>query len=109
MSDAQPRHEPVVPEVGMGATVIMWSDRYAVTIVEVSPNGKSVKVQSDNYKRTDTNGMSENQSYEFSPNPDAPITTYTLRKNGRWVHQGSSMNGQGLAIGFRDAYHDFSF
>ena len=98
-----------IPEVGMGATLLGWSDRYPATIVEVAPNGKKVGIQEDDFKRTDNNGMSEMQEYEFTPNTSRTIVYYTLRKNGRWVRKGESMNGASLQIGQRRAYYDFSF
>jgi hypothetical protein len=58
------------PEVGMGATVCMWSDRHGVTITEVlryktGPKAgqvKGVKTRACKATRTDNNGMSESQS-----------------------------------------------
>jgi hypothetical protein len=97
------------PEVGMGATELLYTDRHACTIVEVV-NDKTIVVQADNSRRTDSNGMSECQSYEYSPNPNAPKVTVTLRKNGRWVRKGEGMkNGTTFAVGGRDEYHDYSF
>lgn len=99
-----------VPEVGMGATILMYSDRYAATIVRVHENGKTVYVQRDHAVRTDSNGISESQEYQYSPNANATIETYTLRSNGRWIRKGESMkHGTGLSIGSRDEYYDFSF
>lgn len=99
-----------VPEVGMGATILSWTDRHAATIVEVSKSGKSIVVQEDNAKRVDTNGMSDAQNYEHTPNTDAPRITYTLRKNGQWVRQGDPLKGGGrLRVGVRDHHFDFSF
>jgi hypothetical protein len=97
------------PQVGMGATMLLWSDRHACTIVEVSPNKKRIGVQQDNAKRTDNNGMSDSQSYAYSPNVNAPVKYYTLRKNGAWVREGESMKGSRIAIGYRAEFHDFSF
>lgn len=47
------------PTVGMGATLLGWTDRHACTIVEVSMERDRivVTVQEDNAKRTDSNGM----------------------------------------------------
>ena len=95
-------------EIGVGATKSVGSDRYPYTVAEiVSP--KKIKVQADSYRRTDSNGFSESQTYEFSPNPDARIVVLTLRKNGQWVEQGESMNGSRYYIGTRNAYQDPSF
>lgn len=98
------------PEVGMGATVCMYSDRHACTIVEVNGRGTRVVVQEDTATRTDRNGLSDAQSYEYTPNPDAARDVFTLRKNGRWVRQGeSTTGGTALSIGHRSKFHDFSF
>jgi hypothetical protein len=96
------------PEIGMGATVLMWSDRHAATIVEVSKSGKRVGIAEDEAKRVDGNGMSDSQSYEYSPGTGS-VQYFTLRKNGAWVREGDSMKGARLAIGARQHYYDFSF
>lgn len=108
------------PEVGMAATILSWSDRHAATIVEVFTKRGShyVGVQQDIAKRTDTNGMSEDQDYEYTPNLTAGVLYYK-EKNGRWVGVGPDPvtrkglregNGSGyLAIGRREEYYDHSF
>lgn len=101
---------PAVPEVGMGATVLMFSDRYAATIVEVLDKGKTLVTQEDTATRTDKNGQSEDQQYTYAPNPNAAKGTYTLRKNGTYVRQGESMkSGTILRVGVRDHYYDFGY
>lgn len=99
---------PAKPEKGMGATVLMHSDRYPATIICVF--GISVTVQYDNAIRTDSNGASENQTYLFEPDPRGQIEEYTKRKNGTYVKVGDSMrSGTILRVGERDRYYDFSF
>ena len=96
------------PVVGMGATMPMWTDRHAYTVVEAGP--KRLVAQQDIATRVDGNGMSDAQSYTFAPNPAAPREVFTLRKNGRWVKEGESMRGgQRLSLGARSEYHDYSF
>lgn len=99
------------PEPGMGATILMWTDRHAATIVAVSPSGKQVTIQEDKATRTDNLGMTDSgQNYTYEPNPNAPHRVYTLRKNGAWVLKGDPINGgQRIAIGHRDHYYDYSF
>ena len=105
-----PKLNAPTPTVGMGATVCMFSDRHAMTIIEVSASGKRVVVQEDTATRTDTNGMSDSQQYSYVPNPEGSTQTFTLRKNGRWVRESETMRGGTcLAIGYRQKYHDFSF
>lgn len=103
------------PTIGMGATECLWSDRHAVTIVEVTK--KYIVTQRDEAKRTDKNGMSESQEYEFTPNPEAYKQYWKKDKkgayrqahhneNGRLVFSGHSCH---LAIGRREEFYDFSF
>ena len=72
----------VVPTVGMGCTELMWTDRHAYTIVWVSKTGKTIRVQRDIATRTDKNGMSECQDYEFSPDTNAELVTVRLTTKG---------------------------
>lgn len=97
------------PVVGMGATILGWTDRHAATIVEVSANKKTIVIQQDTATRTDKNGMSESQDYTFTPNPNAARKVYTLRKNGKYHLKGDSIKGSTILIGERDEYYDFSF
>lgn len=94
------------PEVGMGVTVSVGSDRYPGTIIQVTQNGKRIVFQYDDYKRTDNNGMSESQTYEFTPNPNGKTEIATLRKDGRFRITGGKTP---VWVGTRDAYYDFSF
>lgn len=98
------------PAVGMGATYLGWTDRTPYTIIAVSPDGKTITVQADEYERTDDNGMSESQKYKYSPNPQGSTYIVTLRKNGAWVVKGEGLRkGRRFAIGYRERYYDFSF
>lgn len=106
------------PVVGMGATLLGWTDRNPATIVEVFKIGKTqyVLVQEDNAKRVDNNGMSEDQTYEYTPNPDAYKKAFRIGRNGLWEAVIKNENdryvksgGNGLRIGEREKYYDFSF
>jgi hypothetical protein len=98
-----------VPIVGMGATILGYSDRHAATVVRVSKNGREIDVVEDVSTRIDKNGMSEDQEYEYSSGNGSPMT-FTLRKNNRWVRGGESMrHGSRLTLGVRDSYYDYSF
>lgn len=103
------------PEIGMGVTFLDWTDRSPGTIVEIRPDGK-IGVQADNYVRTDKNGFSEQQTYDYTPNPEAPVCYFQKDKDGRW--EGTQFNpatkrwkknSQRISVGFREKYHDFSF
>jgi hypothetical protein len=94
--------ESVKPEIGMGATILCWSDRHAATIIKMTP--KSVTVQRDKAIRTDKNGMSESQDYTYERNENGSISTFRLTKRG-WRNK----SGEGLRIGDRREYYDYSF
>lgn len=107
------------PVVGMGATILAWSDRYAGTIETVIPtkDGWRVTVREDKATRVDTNGMSECQEYTYAPNPEGALYRFEFKPakgwfeirlnpdTNRWVKTG----GPGLRIGERRKYYDFSF
>lgn len=103
------------PEVGMGATILCYTDRRAATVV--AWDGKILTVCEDHAKRVDGNGMSESQRYEFSPNPNGYESNFRKNKNGMWEEvvrnpetgRWNKTGGYGLLIGRRDHYRDFSF
>lgn len=95
-----------IPEVGMGATEIIGTDRTPYTVIEVlSP--RKIRVQADFYKRTDANGMSDFQTYEYAPNIEGVIETLTKRKDGNWRVMGT--DDSLFRIGYRRKYYDYSF
>ncbi|MNJ89976.1 hypothetical protein D3C87_75650 [compost metagenome] len=102
------KEKVVVPEIGMGATYGYGSDCYPGTVIWVSSSGKKIKVQGDNYKRTDKAGpFTESQEYEYSEDKGGPIYEFSLRKDGIWKEVGS--NSHTVGLGFRRAYQDPHF
>jgi len=102
----------VAPKVGMGATLLYYTDRSAATITNVYKfrNRVHVVVQLDNSTRIDNNGMSDQQNYSYSPNHNSSTAVFTLRKNGKYVMMGALQhNGVSLLIGYRCTYYDYSF
>lgn len=108
------------PEVGMGGTIMGWTDRHACTIIEVITKNKKtyIKAQTDTAKRADKNGMSENQEYEYTRNEKGSVYIFMQEKDGRWTEcrindttgRFNKINGgHGFRIGVRDEYYDFSF
>jgi|SRR5271157_3819351 len=95
-----------LPKVGDGATIQYWSDRHAATVIQVTQNGKRIVVQEDKSTRTDTNGMSESQTYTFESDPQGSTHIATLRKDGRYRISGGSTL---VSVGFRSQFHDYSF
>lgn len=94
------------PEVGMGLTIFSYTDRSAGTIVSVSKSGKRFKFQVDKAIRADKNGMSDSQDYTYEAMPGSKVMTAFKTKNGTWKIM---KDGRGVALGYRNAYHDFSF
>ena len=96
------------PEVGDGATILMWSDRHAATITEITyfksgqkkGQPRTITVQQDKATRTDSYGMSDAQSYSYERNPNGSLKTFTAKRDGSF---------KGLLIGHRDEHYDFSF
>jgi len=94
------------PQVGMGATELMYSDRHPFTIVEIlSP--KRIVVQADKATRKDDRGFSESQQYIYEPQPESPKIVLFLNKHGRWKARGNA-DGSTFLIGKREEYYDFT-
>ncbi len=99
-----------VPEVGMGATILFYTDRKAATVIEVSVSGKQIVVCEDKAVRIDNNGMSEVQEYRYEAGSTVYTEVFTLRRNGRWVVEGENLHtGRSLILGVRNHYHDYNF
>ena len=92
------------PTVGMGATILHWTDRTACTVVEVALTKagkvKAVTVQEDTSDRADSNGMSDAQSYTYRANLEGALRTFRAGRDGGF---------KGLLLGHRATYHDYSF
>jgi hypothetical protein len=102
------------PAVGMGVTLLMWTDRAAGTIVEI--RGNVLVVTEDEVKRVDSNGMSEQQQYKFTTNLRGRKSYFKKDRKGMWVEHCYNDKGRlviargcGLRIGERNHYRDFSF
>lgn len=94
------------PKVGMGATVIMYSDRHACTVIKVSSSKKTFWIQRDDVKRTDNRGMSEDQDWKCTPNPNGVVYEVRKNKKGIWKTLGSK---ETVLLGVKEEYYDFSF
>jgi len=94
------------PEIGMGVTLAIGSDRFPGTIIDISSSGKRITFQEDIASRIDNNGMSESQDYIFQIDPQGTIHTASLRKDNSWRITNSKTP---VYIGKRDKYYDFSF
>lgn len=95
-----------VPTVGAGCTVCFYTDRHAATVIDVSATGYKVTVREDKATRTDTNGMSECQNYEYTPDPEGAVHVFFRNSKGTY---GSRKGGKRLSVGNRSHYFDYSF
>ena len=105
------------PYVGMPATLLSWTDRNPATVIEVNMTKRYIVVQDDDYQRIDSNGLSESQEYEYTPNPNGHTRIFRKDKKGQWVQHYVNpetkrlvqSRGCGLRLGAREKYYDFSF
>jgi hypothetical protein len=95
-----------VPEVGMGVTELMYSDRHPYTIVAILSD-KRIQVVRDIATRIDKNGCSEYQVYSYTPDYESLAVTLRLNKYGRWKEVGHP-DGSTFLIGRREEYYDFT-
>jgi hypothetical protein len=74
------------PTIGMGVTILGWSDRHPGTIVEIFTIGKNtaIRVQADDYKLVSGSTQSESQGYEFTPNPNGSKSVFMREADGTW-------------------------
>jgi len=99
------QQNPITPVVGMKACKVFYTDRYPVTVVEITSKNE-IGVKPNNYKVIDHFG----EIYEVGEvNESAHLEAYTRRKNGRWVRKGESMNGVALALDTHNMRIDPSF
>lgn len=96
----------LMPTVGMGVTICLWSDRLPATIIKVLSDGKSLVLQEDKANRIDNNGMSECQEYNYELDPNGTIYYASLRKDSTYRLVKSKTK---IVLGKREKFHDYSF
>lgn len=95
-------------EVGMGITLLRWSDRHAYKIIEVSEINKAITIQRYKAVRKDKLGMSDQQNYEFSELTDQKKEL--VRKGDQWYEKTvQGLSKISLLIGVASEYYDYSF
>ena len=111
------------PYVGMGATILCWTDRRPATIVKVEEIGGSkvsayiIEVVEDDYRVVSGSTMDGSAVYEFSPADGYRRMYRKNRKTGYWEEvvrnpETGKLNktkGNGLMIGRREKWVDPSF
>lgn len=97
--------QPETPQVGMGATKLLYSDRHAYTVVEVV-NDKVIMVKRD-IAIPRHKGMSDSQHWEYQEDTLAQPIKVKLHKQGYWYQEGDTTTR--FLVGVRDEYFDYSF
>lgn len=109
------------PAPGMGATILLYSDRHAATIVSVKPYkaGWLICVEEDTARVVSGNTMDGSAVYAYERNPGGRAYHFrTDHPDVRWVQVSYNpdtrrwrrmADGVGLRIGEREEYRDPSF
>jgi hypothetical protein len=120
------------PVVGMGVTLLMWSDRNAGTIQAVSKDNKGrviLEITQDDSKVIAGSAHDGSAEYEYTERPDGYRYIFQQQDNGAWqemthkvkdyAENGDAIlskrlskvsgGGKGLRIGERESYRDPSF
>lgn len=108
-----------MPVVGMGATMLLWSDRHACTVTQVQEvRGKTIiTVQTDHAVVESGSAHDGSAKYRYDRNPSGSEYHFRLEADGRWQQvvisrqtgRWGKAGGHGLRLGERDHYYDPSF
>ena len=103
--------KPVAPEVGMGATWVLASDRYPYSVVSVISDKQCV-VQQHGYwaDKTKERGMGH-QNWVIADQPSGLTKVVTLRKDGKWRVKGlrTRKNDAFFLLGHQEVYYCWEF
>lgn len=107
------------PTVGMGATILSWTDRHAATITAVLKQGGKlyIVVQEDTATVVSGSGHDGSATYEYAPSAKGAQSTFRQAANGMWqqvtfnteTKRYRKVEGYGLRIGEREEYRDPTF
>lgn len=96
------------PEIGMGATLCVGSDRYPYTIVDIVTNKRTglatiLTMRADNFRLIGGSILSEHQEYEYTSDPAGVAIIVRKRSDGSWkVNRGETP----VVIGVKNYYRD---
>ena len=94
--------QDIIPEIGMGATELCYSDRNPYTIIEII-NPNKIIVQEDD--AVNVGKVCYDQDWKITPNPNGQKFTLINTKKGWKVLKGETR----FIIGKRDKYYDYEF
>jgi hypothetical protein len=100
-------------EVGTGATysTALGGLHRAYTVIAVRRNGRELDVQADKVTVvTPGHAWGDDGEKTYEPDPDGPIKTITLRKDGTYIVKGEPMERwqSRFRIGYRRDWTDLS-
>lgn len=103
------------PELGGGATVLHWSDRFPATVIAIityksGPRKglpKEVIVQHDTAVIVSGEEYDGSAQYEYHRDEDGTMIAFTVRKDGKWRQKNNY--SPVVIFGTRDRYHDPHF
>lgn len=111
-------------KAGDGATIHLYSDSHAYTVIAVSKGGKKITLQRDKCKLLNGASSGEKdaltftpggfcghtsgvQRWDMQPDPNGGVTVATLRKDGRWRQRGCRTSGRVTAG--RHEHYDYNY
>lgn len=97
---------PIKAEIGDGATITMWSDRLAGTVVETTvfkSGERKGQLRTITVRRDRARNLLvwPAQEYEYTPDPNGPERVFTVNAQGVF-----RCGSDGLVVGKRDEYQD---
>lgn len=112
------------PTIGMGVTILSWSDRKAGTITRTGiwAKCKAIEVREDHSRVVSGSTHDGTAKWEYAPNPTGNALFFVF-KDDQWRRATNEADprdfvklklykkgsGQGLRIGSRETYYDPSF
>jgi len=103
------------PEIGMGATLLHWTDRTAATVIAWDP--PILTVREDTATVVAGSAYDGSAVYAYTENTQGTEHSFRCDKNGAWAAvrrnpatgRWKKTSGPGLIVGFRREYRDPSF
>lgn len=96
------------PEIGMGATEMLWSDRNAYEVIEIKDD-RHITVRRLKCKLV-SEYFTDCQEYEYEHDPNGITANLFLTKKGQWRERYHNRSlGNVFALGFAEEYRDPSF
>lgn len=106
------------PSVGMGVTILMWTDRYVGTITEVISEKEFLFTRDDTVADKSKGELQMgHQDWIHTPLPEGPKILAKMGRDGRWYIAHKTEKGRlsvnknctPLAVGFKNYHYDWSF